>query len=72
MGATLKIIARIHTDFPSKFGIPRQSGLADTHGFIKEKHGIPWLGLPGWEETREWGYSPHVPHSGPILSGCPA
>ena len=34
MGATLKIIARIHTDFPSKFGIPRQSGLADTHGFI--------------------------------------
>lgn len=24
----LKIIARIHTDFPTKFGIPRQSGLA--------------------------------------------
>ena len=24
-----KIIARIHTDFPTKFGIPRQSGLAD-------------------------------------------
>ena len=23
----MKIIARIHTDFPSKFGIPRQSGL---------------------------------------------
>ena len=24
----LKIIARIHTDFPEKFGIPRQSGMA--------------------------------------------
>ena len=23
------IIARIRTDFPTKFGIPRQSGLAD-------------------------------------------
>ena len=23
----VKIIARIHSDFPSKFGIPRQSGL---------------------------------------------
>ena len=26
----MKIIAHIHTDFPSKFGIPRQSGLVDT------------------------------------------
>ena len=26
-GRFLKIIARIHTDFPTKFGIPRQSGL---------------------------------------------
>ncbi len=25
----MKIIARIHTDFPSKFGIPRQSGLVE-------------------------------------------
>ncbi len=25
----LKIIARIHSDFPTKFGIPRQSGLAE-------------------------------------------
>ena len=25
----LKIIARIHSDFPEKFGIPRQSGLVD-------------------------------------------
>ncbi|MBD5162124.1 MAG: tRNA (N6-threonylcarbamoyladenosine(37)-N6)-methyltransferase TrmO [Oscillibacter sp.] len=26
---TLRVIARIHSDFPSKFGIPRQSGLVD-------------------------------------------
>ena len=25
----MNIIARIHTDFPTKFGIPRQSGLID-------------------------------------------
>lgn len=30
----MKIIAHIHTDFPSKFGIPRQSGLADTKARI--------------------------------------
>lgn len=29
MKSELKIIARIHTDFTSKFGIPRQSGLVD-------------------------------------------
>ena len=26
----MEIIARIHTDFPTKFGVPRQSGLAET------------------------------------------
>ena len=30
----MKVIAHIHTDFPSKFGIPRQSRLADTIGLI--------------------------------------
>ena len=31
MGQTLEmnIIARIHTDFPTKFGIPRQSGVVE-------------------------------------------
>ena len=33
-GLRLKTIAYIHTDFPSKFGIPRQSGLADTRAEI--------------------------------------
>lgn len=31
---TLKTIAYMHTDFPTKFGVPRQSGLADTQGTI--------------------------------------
>lgn len=26
----VKIIAHIHTDFPTKFGVPRQSGLIDS------------------------------------------
>lgn len=29
-GVPMKIIARIHSDFPTKFGIPRQSGLVDS------------------------------------------
>ncbi len=31
----MKKIAVIHTDFPEKFGIPRQSGLAQTYGVIQ-------------------------------------
>lgn len=30
----IKVIAKIHTDFPEKFGIPRQSGLSETEGKI--------------------------------------
>ncbi|MBE6757308.1 MAG: tRNA (N6-threonylcarbamoyladenosine(37)-N6)-methyltransferase TrmO [Ruminococcaceae bacterium] len=30
----MKVIARIHTEFPEKFGIPRQSGLAPTRGTV--------------------------------------
>ena len=33
-GRIFKTIAYVHTDFPAKFGIPRQSGLADTAGRI--------------------------------------
>lgn len=33
-GYIMKIIAKIRTDFPTKFGIPRQSGLCDTVGTI--------------------------------------
>ena len=31
---TLKKIAVIHTDFPEKFGIPRQSGLTAAEGKV--------------------------------------
>ena len=34
MEKPMKIIARIHTDFPTKFGIPRQSGQADFEATI--------------------------------------
>ncbi len=39
----MKPIAYICTDFPTKFGIPRQSGLADTQGMIvfEEEYRIP-------------------------------
>ena len=30
MDHTIHVIARIHSDFPTKFGIPRQSGLVDS------------------------------------------
>ena len=30
----MKIIAKVHTDFPQKFGIPRQSGLAENKGIV--------------------------------------
>lgn len=33
-GMEIKVIARIRTDFPTKFGIPRQSGLAETKAEI--------------------------------------
>ena len=38
----MKIIARIHSDFPSKFGIPRQSGLVEALKAIK----LPVSDLP--------------------------
>ena len=34
MNDNMKVIARIRSDFPTKFGIPRQSGLADTEAVI--------------------------------------
>ena len=34
MEHTIKVIAHIHNDFTTKFGIPRQSGLAELEGII--------------------------------------
>ncbi|MEZ3433653.1 MAG: tRNA (N6-threonylcarbamoyladenosine(37)-N6)-methyltransferase TrmO [Lachnospiraceae bacterium] len=69
----LKIIARIRTDFPEKFGVPRQSGLADTKGVIvfEPKYRDPealrgiegfshlWI-LWGFSEVPEGKWSPTV------------
>ena len=69
-GWTLKVIARISTDFPEKFGIPRQSGLVNTKGkiifekefrradLIKEidQYSHLWL---------LWGFSRHAPPDNP-------
>lgn len=59
---TLKRIAHIRTDFPEKFGVPRQSGLADTKGEIifEPEYGSPEA-LRGIEEYSHlwilWGFS---------------
>ncbi len=58
----LKVIAKIKTDFPTKFGIPRQSGLVDTVGKIvfEEKYKDP-SALKGLESFSHlwliWGFS---------------
>ena len=59
---TLKVIARIRTDFPGKFGVPRQSGLADTKGRIVFEPGYRSPdALRGIEEYSRlwilWGFS---------------
>lgn len=70
----LQVIARIHTDFPSKFGIPRQSGLVEelegTIVFEREFRNRDMLrGLEGfshiwliWQfsENADRGWSPTV------------
>lgn len=59
---TLRVIARIYTDFPTKFGVPRQSGLADTPGYIvfEPEYRSPEA-LRGIEEFSRlwliWGFS---------------
>lgn len=58
----LKQIAVIYTDFPEKFGIPRQSGLADTRGkIVFEKEYRNPDALKGLEEYSHlwllWGFS---------------
>ena len=58
----LKIIARIRTDFPTKFGIPRQSGLVDSVGkIVFEKEYNNSAALKGLEDFSHlwliWGFS---------------
>lgn len=58
----LKVIARIKTDFPSKFGIPRQSGLVKTVGkIVFENEFSDPAALKGLESFSHlwliWGFS---------------
>ncbi len=58
----LKVIAKIKTDFPTKFGIPRQSGLVDTVGkIVFEKEYKNPAALKGLEDFSHlwliWGFS---------------
>ena len=76
----IKIIARIHTDFPTKFGVPRQSGLIDSLEslIIFELEYRDPLSLRGLEEFSHlwliWQFSKAVRDTwspGQMPSGCP-
>lgn len=59
---TLEVIAYIRSDFPAKFGIPRQSGLADTKAEIlfepKYRNPDAFRGLEGFSHLwLIWGFS---------------
>ena len=63
---TLKIIARIHNDYPQKFGIPRQSGLVRNESrivFEKEYRDMNAVrGLEGFSHVwLLWGFSETPP-----------
>jgi tRNA-Thr(GGU) m(6)t(6)A37 methyltransferase TsaA len=62
MKSSLTVIARIKTDFPTKFGIPRQSGLINTTAkIVFEKEYRDEAALRGLEEFSHlwliWGFS---------------
>ena len=67
---TLKVIAHIRTAFPTKFGIPRQSGLVDS--LRGEVIFTPEYRSPASAATPGWAYLPPARPSGPIRWGCPA
>lgn len=71
---TLRVIARIHSDFPTKFGIPRQSGLAPSQQAViqfepayrddnalrgLEDYSHLWL-IWGFSEVKQARWSPMV------------
>ena len=61
---TLKVIAHIHTAFPTKFGIPRQSGL------VEELRGE--IARRALAATPGWACLPPGRPSGRTLWGFPA
>ena len=84
---TLKVIAHIRTAFPTKFGIPRQSGLVDSLRGEKISATSGWCGSfrarcgirgrrrcarPAWAATPGWACSPPARPSGPTPWAFPA
>ena len=54
-------VAFIHTEFPAKFGIPRQAGLAEEDEALRGLEGFShiWL-IWGFSENRDRGWTPTV------------
>ena len=72
----IKIIAEIRSDFPTKFGIPRQSGLVPERETLRDIEGYSHLRLL-WEFSETWreSWSPTVrlhPEWGTVLRGAGA
>ena len=65
---TLKIVARMRSDFADKFGIPRQSGLVPALEAPGGRPGPPPCARPAWGATCAWGCLPPAPPSGPAPS----
>ena len=71
----MRVIARIHNDFSSKFGIPRQSGLVDslisTIVFEPEFRNLTRSG--GWMDIPTYGCSGSFPSGeAELVSDCEA
>ena len=64
----MKIVAKIHTDFKTKFGVPRQSGLVKgLKGRIVFETGVLRSVHPVWEVTSAWGYGQQGVRSDPTI-----
>ena len=72
---SIRVIARMKSDFATKFGIPRQSGLVEelrsTIVFEPEFRN-PDSVRPVWVEMPGWVSSPPGLPSAPITWDCPA
>ena len=75
----VKIIARIRTDFATKFGVPRQSGLVESlrgeivfePDFRNPESGSLRCARPGWGAISPWASLPPAPPTAPTPSDCP-
>lgn len=66
----MKIIARIRSDFPEKFGIPRQSGLIEElkHGSYSSRNTAIRMRCAVWRDIRICGCLRLGSYSGELVS----